>query len=435
MRRHKDLDNPAYCKWLDFLRDASRWGPATIKEWQRSMLRQTLCRAAQLPGYHDLWQGILPSPETLPGLPWLTREMLRDRLDDFSLPVEGRYRVSTGGSSGIPISIYRDPESFARELASKAHQYHRVMWREGDRQIVLRGRPQQGIDFVSAYNELRFSSFHLTDEQMEDYWHAALGYEPQWLRCYPSAGYLFAKFLVDRGRVLPLSGVLCASEKLYPFQKRMMRRAFGENARIFSHYGSYELSALAGYCLYADTYHVLPFYGIVELLRPDGSHVTQRGEVGEIVATSFVARATPVVRYKTGDLAVWGGVGCEHCGLPYPIWLDVEGRRWEFVITKTGRKLSPAALNDHGDLYDNLRQFRYHQKERGKVDLLFVPRESGVNVAALYQRVKVQLGDDVDLTVRAVESLPLTTRGKHGFLIQELDVDVDSTRAWGFGEG
>ena len=68
-------------------------------------------------------------------------------------------------------------------------------------------------------------------------------------------GFIFAQFLRETDRRFPpIKGVLCASEKLHDFQKRTLSNTFG--ARVFSHYGHYEMAVLAGYCEHEDTYHV-----------------------------------------------------------------------------------------------------------------------------------------------------------------------------------
>lgn len=126
--------------------------------------------------------------------------------------------TSTGGSSGFALGFYRTPEAFSRELASKAHQYHRVGWREGDRQMVLRGVPVSDpshMEMVPELCELRCSSYHLSESVMESYRQRAFVYKPQWLRCYPSSGYRFARFLLEHKKAFPpLSGILVTSEDI-----------------------------------------------------------------------------------------------------------------------------------------------------------------------------------------------------------------------------
>src|SRR5262249_886460 len=141
-------------------------------------------------------------------------------------------------------------------------------------------------------------------------------------------------YLKESGKAFPpIKGMLCSSEQLYDFQKRLFHDVFGDDVRMFVHYGHYEMAALAGFCEYTSDYHVLPQYGFAELLDRNDNPVTTPGEVGEIVATSFIMHATPFIRYRTQDLAVFGGFGCDKCGRPYQIWKKIEGRLQELITT------------------------------------------------------------------------------------------------------
>jgi phenylacetate-CoA ligase len=267
---------------------------------------------------------------------------------------------------------------------------------------------------------------------MERYRQAALRYQPDWLRCYPSCGHLFAQFLEETGRAFPpLKGILCASENLYDAQKAALTRVF--RAPVFSHYGHYELAVLAGFCETADTYHVLPQYGYAELRAPDGTQVTERGRIGEIVGTSFINRGTPLIRYRTGDFARLEGWGCAACGRPHQIWSRIEGRLQEFIVTASGRLISMTALNAHDDTFDDVRQFQYVQERAGEVRLEYVPRgtwDAAID-ARIAARLAPKLGGDITLSLKPVADIPVTARGKHRFLLQHLVTVPGDESAWG----
>jgi phenylacetate-CoA ligase len=292
--------------------------------------------------------------------------------------------------------------------------------------MVFRGLPIDTADhtqFFPEFNELRCSSYYLTPSQMEIYRQKAWEYKPDFIKCYPSSGYIFASYLKESGKPFPqIKGILCASENLYDFQKKLLSQVF--NCRVFSHYGHYELAVIAGFCEYEDTYHVLPFYGYAELIDNKGRAVATPGEVGEIVATSFIMKGTPFIRYRTRDFAVFKSFGCPRCGRPYQIWDRIEGRLQEFIITKAGRYISMTAMNMHDDVFDKLKQFQYYQDKRGVVEFRYIPKGelSAKDVAVIGQRLKVKLGKDVDLSFRKVSNIPLTGRGKFRFLVQELDL-------------
>ena len=132
------------------------------------------------------------------------------------------------------------------------------------------------------------------------------------------------------------------------------------------------MAVLAGFCEKEDTYHVLPFYGYAELIGKDGRIVTESGQAGEIVGTSFIMSATPFVRYRTRDFAVLKGSECPACGRPYQIWERIEGRLQEFILTAAGRYISMTAINMHDDIFDHIKQFQFFQELLHRLFLLQV---------------------------------------------------------------
>ncbi len=67
-------------------------------------------------------------------------------------------------------------------------------------------------------------------------------------------------------------------------------------------------------------YHLYPDKEIFEVVDPKTGEVKKEGEDGELVYTSIDARASVVIRYRTGDF-VKGGIAhgpCPHCGSTVP---------------------------------------------------------------------------------------------------------------------
>lgn len=431
---HTDLRNREYLNWLSFLKASELWDQERILDYQLREFQKILNIALSgSAGYQSLYKKTLRNKDQITCLadismlPFSTKEMIRDNLDAFTIPVKGMKYVTTGGSTGIPFGFYRTNKAFSKELASKAYQYYRVGWKEGDRQMVFRGLPVQRknhCQFYPSFNELRCSSYHLVPDKMDYYLKKADEYKPEWIRCYPSSGYILAKYMKQTGKRIPgLKGVLCASENLYDYQKQLMKEVF--SCRIFSHYGHYELAVLAGFCEYEDTYHVLPQYGYVELLDSKGLPVTKPGMVGEIVATSFIMEATPFIRYRTRDYAVLKDFGCPSCRRPYQVWEKIEGRLQEFIVTSTGRYISMTAMNMHDDIFDHIKQFQFYQDTIGKVIFNYIPKDDCTENVVQEMKFKLlkKFGSDIELLMNSVEDIPFTKRGKARFLIQKLPLE------------
>ena len=429
---HKDLTNRAYTNWREFLEHTDNWDAEHIVAYQTDILQRLVKYAYEYTnGYRELYAtvGVHPSDirtlDDIRLLPFVDKQMIQGNLSAFTVTTDAEY-VTTGGSTGIPFGFYRDKVAFAQVLAARAHQYSHMGWEEGDRQIVLRGLyidTPDHIQYVPEFEELRCSSYHLLPDYMEIYRQRAVEYKPKWLRCYPSSGYLFAKFLNKTGGAFPpLSGVLCASENLYEWQRVYMQRVF--RTRVFSHYGQYEQVALAGFCEYAPTYHVLPQHAYVELLDKENNPV-RPNQTGEIVGTSFTMAATPFIRYRTQDYATLQGDSCPHCGRPYQVWSRVDGRLQEFIQASDGRLVSMTALNFHNDIFDDIKQFQFHQIQPGIVTFCYVPKNT-FDPATMLQHLQIKL-QGFEIQLQPVETIPLTPRGKHRFLRQELSLGIGDT--------
>lgn len=433
---HKDLLNPHYTEWLAFLAAGENWTREQIEEYQLAGAREMASYLeANSQGYRELWalHGVsaagIRSLADLNAFPCVTKEDIRDKLERFTVAAPDMEYTSTGSSTGIPFGFYRTPQAFGRELASKAYQYYRVGWKEGDRQLVFRGTPIDTPDktlFYPEFNELRCSTYYMTQEWLELFRQKALEYQPEWLRCYPSSAFLLARFIKETGRPMPqLKGILLTSENLYDFQKEYISKTF--NCRIFCHYGHFELAALAGFCEKADSYHVLPQYGYVQLLDREDKPVTRPGQVGEIVATSFLMKATGFFRYRTRDFAVYQGESCPECGRPYQIWSRIEGRLQEYFVTKDRRCVSMSAVNMHDDIFNELLQFQYYQEQPGTVILRYIPKSSfsPASERKIREKLLFKFDNSVDIILQEVgeEGITRTRRGKCLYLVQKIKLD------------
>jgi hypothetical protein len=82
----------------------------------------------------------------------------------------------------------------------------------------------------------------------------------------------------------------------------------------------------------------------------------------------------------------------------------------------------------HDDFYDRIKQFQFVQREPGKIVFKFVSREafSEATQKEMQRRLLERCLNDVDLTLEPVPEIPLTKRGKHRLLVQELKLKFDN---------
>lgn len=425
----------------NFLQESQWWSREKLEEYQMQQLRKLLHHAYEnVPYYRKAFDERGLKPENIHTFddfkkyPFTTKEMIRDKLDDFvakNFPKSKLVYVTTGGSTGIPFGFY-DQRGFSdeREKAFILTLWERVGFTIEEKTAVFRGAytgnssKNEFWKYGPVSKELSFSSYHMTEEYLRAYLEELSKFAPRYIQAYPSAISIFARFILNNGidDLPPIKAILAGSENLYPWQRELIEKAF--KCRVFSWYGHAEKAVLAGECEHSVCYHIFPEYGYVELLDREGNAVIKDGEMGEIIATGFNNYATPFIRYKTMDLGVWTNKKCK-CGRQYQLLERVEGRLQEFIITKNNRLISMTAINMHSDVFDNVKQFQFYQDRKGEVVFNIVKKETYTDRDTEYIRRELykKLGDDVSLIVRFVDYLPRTQSGKYRFLIQKLPIE------------
>jgi len=247
------------------------------------------------------------------------------------------------------------------------------------------------------------------------------------LHVYPSVLTILAKFM-KRNKIKPFSSIkaiLASSENIYPWQIKLFKEVF--QCKVFFFYGLTEMVALAGICEKSYDYHIFPEYSYVELIEKDGNRVTEEGAIGEIVGTTFDNYAMPLIRYRTGDLAVYTKQTCK-CGRNYPLLKNIEGRLQELIYTKSEDLISlgPVIFGIHDKCWTQVRELQFVQEKKGEliIKLIKNPEFSEKKVRNYVLNLfKQRLGGICDIKIKFVNEIPKTERGKHKFLIQKLPIN------------
>jgi phenylacetate-CoA ligase len=421
-----------------FLERAERWPAERAREYQLQRLRD-LCRVARRTAYYrDAFDAIgfdpndLRTPDDVRRLPLLDRDTIRQEgarmLADNarSLRLDA---VSTGGTGGVPLHFYIGADRSPIEYAYLTHSWRRVGYSLGDALAVMKGDivPPDRDGLRHEYDPLlrrhHYSTFHLSERNLERYLAHIGTIGDCYLLAYPSVIAMLARFLRRASRPAPanIRGIIGESEIVYPDQRALAEEVFG--CRYFSAYGLTEKVVAAAECEYTHDYHVWPTYGIFELLDAQGQPVRTPGERGEIVGTSFINTAMPFIRYRTGDFATYVGDRCGACGRDHPIVTDVRGHRvQESLIAADGALVPWSALNMHDDTFLHVDRFQFRQHQPGRATLRVIPGAafSENDRERILRKLAGKLGGVIELSLETVTTLPVTERGKAVYVDQRI---------------
>jgi phenylacetate-CoA ligase len=424
-----------YWRWRRFLEQAQWWSAAAIEAWQLRRFRNILNYAYEYTeGYRELYRaaGIHPRDiQTLQDrrfLPFVTKQMLQSDVEAFSIRRRRRIYITTGGSTGIPFGFYVMPRDHASERAFIHAGWRMGGWDPTTRSAILRGGFVGSADrywnFDPYRQQLFLSTYFLTPGSVADYLRIARDYSTVVLQAYPSALNILCD-LIEEQRLhsaSPFSLLLLGSENVYGWLLEKALAILGP-VKIHAWYGHAEQAVLAPWCEQSRTYHVWPFYGLVDILDGENRDVPIGAE-GEIVATSLRMSTTPFIRYRTMDRGERGMAKCEHCGRHFQIIPRIAGRAHEVIVTETGRYISMTMINFHDEIFDCLRQFQFRQTQRGSVTFAYVPKMplGETERAALATGIMQKLGHDMTLRLQEVDTIERTSAGKYKFLDQRLDI-------------
>lgn len=427
---------PQFSPTLKLLQESQTWDETRLVDHQISKLRVMLRHcAAHVPYYRRLFRQVGFDPERiqslsdLAALPLLDRDLIQANIRDFlaeNIKPSRMHYFTTGGTMGKPLGLYNMRHSAGRERAFILAQWSRVGFDLADRRAMLRGWPvrnKRHWRYDASERSFVFSNFHMTAENVAEYARVIRRENLTYLHSYPSAVVDFARRLTELGLEPPrFKAILASSENLYPGQREFIETFYG--ARLFSWYGHTENVVLAGACEVSDFYHIFPEYAVTEVIKEDGSAASSEDEVGELVGTSLANFAMPLIRYRTNDWAVIGPNSCE-CGRRYKLLKETRGR-WhqEMLVGKLDNLISVTALNMHTDIFDNVRQLQFYQREKGKVDLRILRKEnfSERDVKRILAALNEKIGDTLEVTLTFPDEIPLMPRGKFRFVIRDIEL-------------
>jgi phenylacetate-CoA ligase len=132
---------------------------------------------------------------------------------------------------------------------------------------------------------------------------------------------------------------------------------------------------------------------------------------GPLLVTGLGACATPMFRYRIGDVGTRSRHPCP-CGRAGDVFLDVDGRVEDYVRTPDGRLIG--RLDHIFKQQLDVAEAQILQEVTEAVEILVVPRPSYSRNSerGLLKEIRARVGDEIDVTIRLVERIPREPNGK-----------------------
>jgi phenylacetate-coenzyme A ligase PaaK-like adenylate-forming protein len=369
----------------------------------------TLFGRDHIPLKFDLFE----AKNVLESLPIISSYDVSTNLDYYTSDEFNRfnsYKTTTGGTGRNPTTVLLSNEAYGIEWAHGIHYWSYAGYqRQRDIRLTLRGKSIKGnklVEYNPIYNELVVDVYKVKDDNFEEFIHAIKKYPIRYIFGYPSLVKEFMTYFEKYNYIPALKGILLSSEAISVEDKQLIHHFFKTN--VVSHYGQTEKVTFAADIEANGMHKIYSTYGYPRIVN------------GEIVATSFVNRALPLINYHTGD----GGEIIED---EHALYLrNISSRRGkDFIYLNKEKRFSIILLQD-SKVQNEILYIQIHQKEFGKIEIRVLPK---INSVVSHNELLKILKSEIETNFKAFEinikivdenEIIKSNRGKMILLVQEL---------------
>jgi phenylacetate-CoA ligase len=300
-----------------------------------------------------LFQMSLHSKEDFFNLPFTTKDEFAQQNENFCCVPKNKIAeyVTTSGTTGKPVTIYLTKADLERLATNEADSLELTGATEDDVFQLMTTIDKQfmaGLAYYLGVQKLNGGMVRVGPGVLNMQLASILQYKPTYLIAVPSFIPRLIEFANKNGVDLnqtTVKSIVCIGEPIrdlnFDLNKLGHKIVDQWNVDLFSTYASTEMATAFTECPAHQGYHTNESLIFVEVVNELGEWAAE-GEVGEIVVTTLGVEGTPLIRYKTGDLAHVYYEKCK-CGRQNTRLSSIVGRKNQMIKFK-GTTLFPSAI-------------------------------------------------------------------------------------------
>lgn len=367
------------------------------------------------------------NPKDLSNFPILTKDIIRENFEELkSKDLNNRkwWINTSGGSTGEPAKFIQDKEYLINNRVITYAQKQKLGYKFGNPMIKLWGDEREILKYSKSFktvvsNKIKnitfLNSFRMSKINMFKFIDEINTKKPTLIVAYAQAMYELSKFVEEKNiKIESVGEIITSAGTLYPFMRESIEKNF--NTKVFNRYGSREVGNIA--CEEPNIDGLVISNGVyVEIVDENGNNC-KNGEEGEIVITSLINYAMPLIRYKIGDRGVLNTTKYH-----FPILEKVSGRNVNMF------KKSDETLID-GEYFTHLlyhiywiNKFQIVQKDYKYVVINIVLNDNKIDkdIDGIKKGIYKVLGEDCTIEFNYLDEILPLKSGKYVYTISEIN--------------
>lgn len=360
--------------------------------------------AEKLEGVFELKEDIICRTE-YKRIPFTTKDDLAQYNDLFLCVPKNKIAefVTTSGTSGNPVSLFLTKSDLER-LAKNEFDSLRLMGCTADDVFQLMTTIDKqfmaGLAYYLGVQKLEAGMIRIGPGVPQLQIDSIFKYNPTKIIAVPSFIVLLINYAKDNNIDLnnsSVNAIICIGEPIRNenFSLNILGEKITKNwdVNLYSTYASTEMAAAFSECEHQNGCHLNEDLLYLEVLNENNEDVHD-GEAGEIVITNLGVTGTPLIRYRTGDIARFYNSECP-CGNKSPRIGPIIGRKNQMIKYK-GTTIFPKAIYDILDSFVEIDLYKIHinKDELGNDDITVILNneiKDSLNIKFLEEKCKSKL--------------------------------------------
>ena len=408
-----------YLKNLRLWRDYDGLSAAELTDIQNAHLNSILEYAIQRVPYYQEFQydSNLSPEENLKNFPVLTKDILRDRIDDLLSDEFQKSNLDinhSSGSTGVQSFTYMTKGHKFYLRALQTHWWNWSGYEVGDPVLQFgisqkRGSLKSLKDFF--YRTFYHKAFGITEAEFADIANRVKSRSISYIAGYPS---VINQLALTSSSHKHVKGIICFGDKLFNHHEKNIRNAFGDDVNIVDTYGCAE-GLLMACSKDLDSYYIMSPHVYIEIVDDEDNPLND-GKMGNILVTCLTNKAMPIIRYRLGDLGIMlpKSQYPETRQLNYPLLQKIVGRETDVIKTRSGKILNVHSFTGVFEYFQEIKQYKIIQNDLDSIKVEYIvddqlPEE---RLNELEKKFLALTGSDLTITFVKVNSISASKSGK-----------------------
>lgn len=357
--------------------------------------------------------------------PVINKAIIKENQDNFiakNYKDKKLHRMSTSGSTGIPFTVVQNSEKRKRVLAELLYYNKEIGYTFGEKQVFFRvwtekNKKSRMLKFLQ--NLIAEDISDLSNEKLlEISENLKRNKKIRNILSYASTLDVLSTFMVKNNLANPndysVKSILSGSEILQDRTRENLKKIF--NCNIVSRYSNQENGVIAQEYVASTEMRLNNTNYYIEFLKQNSDEEAREGELSRVVITDLYNYAMPMIRYDTGDLAIYSDI-CICKGRNERVIREIYGRRVDTIYDTKGNVISPHTITNNMWSESEIKQFKFQQTDEDEYKII-INKGKNINTdeLKLINKFKNILGQDAHIYIEYVNEIPVLSSGKRKYI-------------------